>query len=120
MSEVRPGGDSSDSIAEMTGPQNLQKTEVKGSMQQIHKDNNAAKNSDIGITSSSEDAKTKYLLPQFETDTPVVRTDNAEVDNIVTYDSVEAKGTSASKVHIRQLFVGNVWFLFQSVMCYGP
>ena len=117
MSEVRPGGDSSDSIAEMTGPQNLQKTEVNGSMQERHKDNNTTEKSDSSITLSSEDAKTKSLQPQFETDTPIVRTDNAEeIDNTATYDRVEAKGSSASIVHIRQLFVGNVWFLFQSVM----
>jgi hypothetical protein len=103
MSEVRPGGDSSDPLAEMTKPQNLQKLDSSAeSLRPSHGGNRHFENQfdDKERLLSDNEQNTK---PQFSIYNPETVEDSEAVQS-----STDVNAEFAAKVHIRQLFVGNV------------
>lgn len=104
MSEVRPGGDSSDSLAEMTKPKNLQTPDSSAeNIQQSHGDKHFVKpiaESVRLLSNSEQDVKSQQ---QYATYNPEKATDSEAVQS-----STDPNAGFTAKVHIRQLFVGNV------------
>jgi hypothetical protein len=111
MSEVRPGGDSSDSLAEMTKPRNLQTPDSSAeSIRQSHGDKHFVKQFDNNarlLLNSEQNVKSQQ---QYSTYNPETVTDSEAVQS-----STDLNAGFASKVHIRQLFVGNVWLLYDDM-----
>ncbi|KAI9285442.1 hypothetical protein BC943DRAFT_36011 [Umbelopsis sp. AD052] len=106
MSEVRPGGDSSDSIAEMTKPRNLQNPGSSAeSLRPLHADKHLLKHFDNNARPLSGNEQSIKSLRQYPTYNPETVKDSEAVRS-----NTDVNAGFAAKVHIRQLFVGNLPF----------
>jgi hypothetical protein len=114
MSEVRPGGDSSDSLAEMTEPQNLQKSESSAeSLRQPYRDKRYVNHTDDNVQIFPDNEQQSKSQKQYSAYIRDTGTDNDQAaDSEVVRSNNDTNAAFAAKVHIRQLFVGNVWFLY--------
>lgn len=111
MSEVRPGGDNSDSLAEMTKPRNLQTPDSSTeSIRQSHGDKHLVKQFDNNVRLLSNSEQNVKSQQQYSTYNPETVTDSEAVQS-----STDLNAGFAAKVHIRQLFVGNVWLLYDNM-----
>ncbi|KAH8552576.1 hypothetical protein BGW37DRAFT_489478 [Umbelopsis sp. PMI_123] len=112
MSEVRPGGDSSDSLAEMTEPQNLQKSESSAeSLRQPYRDKRYVNHTDDNVQIFPDNEQQSKSQKQYSAYIRDTGTDNDQAaDSEVVRSNNDTNAAFAAKVHIRQLFVGNLPF----------